>query len=95
MKLIYKLTIIINDNLKWDYIFDNYTVIEKFLINYKSEFEHFKIDTLIKCSECYEFERADFCFFLKLLDNITPYCCKCADGYLIDIDKFRKTKYDD
>ena len=33
MKLIYKLTIIINDNLQWDYIFDNYTVIEKFLIH--------------------------------------------------------------
>ena len=42
MKLIYKLTIIINDNLEWDYIFDNYAVIENFLDNYKSEFNNDK-----------------------------------------------------
>ena len=39
MKLIYKLTIIINDELQWDYIFDNYAVIEPFLQKYKSEFD--------------------------------------------------------
>ena len=92
MKLIYKLTIIINDELQWDYIFDNYAVIEPFLQKFKSEFEHFKIDTLIKCSKCFEYERADFCFFLKWVDKIRPYCCKCADEYLIDRNQFIKEK---
>lgn len=94
MKLIYKLTIIINDELQWDYIFDNYAVIEPFLQKFKSEFKHFKIDTLIKCSKCFEYERADFVFFLKWVDKIRPYCCKCADDYLIDRNQFIKEKND-
>ena len=34
MKLIYKLTIILNDDLQWDYSFDNYTVIATLLLVY-------------------------------------------------------------
>ena len=92
MKLIYKLTININDELQLDYIIANDAVIEPFLQKYKSEFEHFKIDTLIKCSKCFEYERADFCFFLKWVDKIRPYCCKCADEYIIDRTQFKKEK---
>ena len=92
MKIIYKVWIKDKDSLEWDYLFDNYECIEKWLEeNYGGDYiKEFKVKEVIKCDSCGVYGTLNNYKLIKQ-DNyidLNAYCLSCFPNFEIDLTKY-------
>lgn len=95
MKLIYKATMKCQDDIAYDYLFDDYEALRDFIdeqYNQGYRIKEYKLITLSMCDDCKEYEDVDFCFLLKNEYGINAYCMKCSPRNTIDIVKYTERK---
>lgn len=92
MKIIYKVWIKDQQDLEWDYLFDNYDCIEEWLEeNYgvRDYIKEFKVKEVIKCDSCGVYGTLN-CYKLIKQENydLNAYCLSCFPNFEIDLTKY-------